>query len=90
VARQKAADVTGNRVTLFLESEMPRLQQVDFGVPEVALVGQSAGNGEERIVLHPDHERRRLVLAEVVVGSSGFPTSKNPGSETWNLFSANL
>ena len=44
---------------------MPCVEEVEFGVGEVAEVGVCAGGGEDFVVLAPDDQGRGLVLAEV-------------------------
>jgi hypothetical protein len=53
------------RVAVLLKREVSGVEQVKLQIRQVFLVGLSAGSGEDRIVLSPDHKRRRLVLAEV-------------------------
>ena len=55
----------GDLVAVLLEGEVPGVEQVKLQVLQVALVGLGAGGREDLVVLSPDDQRRRLVLAEV-------------------------
>ncbi|NKC31060.1 STAS domain-containing protein [Roseomonas sp. BU-1] len=51
-----------------LQREVPRVEQVNFGVREVPLVSVGAGGNEGRIMASPCCEKRRLMLAVVLLG----------------------
>src|SRR5687767_9153159 len=59
VASEEVADAVGDEVELLLEREMARVEQVQLGVGQVALVGLGAGGAEDLVVLAPGDQRRR-------------------------------
>src|SRR5262245_61032859 len=52
-------------VTVRLESEVSRLEELDLRFPDVTLEGLSTRRHEERVPAAPDRQQRRLVLAKV-------------------------
>src|SRR5207248_10275477 len=65
--RREPADMRRNHVTQLLEREMARVEQIEIDFLQIVLVGVRAGCGEDDVVLAPDDEGRRLVLAEIGV-----------------------
>ena len=47
------------------KSKVPGIEEMDFRIWEVALVGRGAGCHEDCIILAPDDQGRRFVFAEV-------------------------
>jgi hypothetical protein len=64
---QKAMDMCGDLARMVLQRKMAALDQMQFGVWQVAPVCLGAFYGEERIVLPPHNQCGRLVLPEVRV-----------------------
>jgi len=62
---KKIADEWHHFVGFVLERKMPRVDQVKLDLGQVALVRVSAVGREDFVVLAPDDERRRLMLAEI-------------------------
>ena len=60
---------------------MPRVQQVELQVLQIALVRMRAVGREDVVVLAPDKQGRRLVLAMPGSGSGQAPTSIHPGGD---------
>src|SRR4030095_1883062 len=50
-----------------LQREMPRVEEADDSIRNIALERLGTGRQEERVVLPPDREQRRLVRAEIFV-----------------------
>ena len=65
VLPQEAPDQPRDLVPVGLQGEVPGVKEVVFEILEVTLVGLGAGAGEHLIVLAPDDQYRRLVLAEL-------------------------
>ena len=55
---------SANLVSLFVQCEVPSVEQVDFRIRKIVLKGFRTRRDEGRVVLAPDHEGRRLVFAE--------------------------
>jgi hypothetical protein len=55
---KEPADNPGDLFPFTLQREMAGVEQVDFGVPIIALKGFGARRQEERIVLAPDSQQR--------------------------------
>src|SRR5262245_15501886 len=62
---KEIADEWHHFVGFVLERKMPRVDQVKLDLGQVALVRVSAVGREDLVVLAPDDERRRLMLAEI-------------------------
>src|SRR5262249_56594102 len=62
---KKIADQRDDLVGLVLQREMAGVEEVELGVAKVALVRVRTVGGEDRVVLAPDDQRRRPVLAEI-------------------------
>src|SRR5215470_15690455 len=56
-------DKLRNLIRCRIEREMPRVEDVDFGVRNVATIGLRFRKVERRIVFSPDDEKPGLVLA---------------------------
>src|ERR1044071_1633634 len=65
--RQECVDTRGDRLDVCLEREMTGIQELHVGVRIVARERERAGRQEERVVLPPDREDRRLVPAEILL-----------------------
>jgi len=61
---QERKNETRDVVVLFVESEMAGIEQVDFAIRQIALKRLRTGSDERGIVRSPDHQSRRLVLAQ--------------------------
>ena len=57
-------DVLRDVVEVLLDSEVPRVETVYFGVRKVGEVGLSAGRSEEHVSLPPENESLRLPFAK--------------------------
>src|SRR5215471_458314 len=62
---EKVLDVTGDRVAIFFQREVAGVEQVKLDVLQVAFVRLGSFSREDRIVLTPHDQCRRLVLTEV-------------------------
>jgi len=62
---EKVSNERGDQRTVLFQSEVARVEQVELHVLQVTPVGVSPGGRENRVVLSPDDQSRRLVLAEV-------------------------
>src|SRR5947207_3344664 len=57
----------GDGVPVGLQGEVPGVEQVVFKRLHVSLVWLGSGGGEDLVVLAPNDQQRRLVLAEVLL-----------------------
>ena len=64
-AAEEVADQRGDLVRMRFQREVARVEQMHFGVGDVAAVGFGAGRQEGCVVLAPDGQQRRLVGAEI-------------------------
>jgi hypothetical protein len=62
---KEIADQRDDLVGLVLQDEMAGVEEVQVGVGQVALVGMRTVGGEDLVVLAPDDQRGRAVLAEI-------------------------
>jgi len=62
--REKSLNVRSNLLTVCLQREMSGVNQMSLGVGQIPFVRNGAFCGEDGVVLSPDNERWRLVLAE--------------------------
>src|SRR6516162_2490260 len=62
---KEIADERHHFVRFVLECKMPCVDQVKLDLGQVALVRVSAVGREDLVILAPDDERRRLMLAEI-------------------------
>jgi hypothetical protein len=62
---EKPLDMLSDHLSIFLQSKVPAIEQVQFKSLEIALKGIGSLWAEKRIIFAPDHERRRLMLAKV-------------------------
>ena len=58
-ASYQCGDFVGRRV----QREMPGVENVNFGVRHIPAIGFGLGGSERKVVLPPDHEQARLLLA---------------------------
>src|SRR6516164_368448 len=65
MAGQELADRRADFAGVGFEREVAGIEEVDFSVGQVTLEGFGARRNEERIVLTPDRQQRRSMLAEV-------------------------
>src|SRR5271166_7006952 len=65
VGSQEKADVIGDHPAVFFQGEVPSVEQVELDVLKIPLVGVRPLFREDRVVLAPDDQRRRLALTEV-------------------------
>src|SRR5882757_9888811 len=61
---QEAENETRDLVVLLVEGEMAGVKQVQFGVRQITLVCLRSRSDERGIIPPPDHQGRRLVLAQ--------------------------
>ena len=61
---QERENETRDLVVHLIQSEMASVEQMDFGVRQIALESLCPRSNERRIVPSPDHQGRRLVLAQ--------------------------
>src|SRR5271166_3257962 len=64
ILQQELFDSAANLFAMGLEREMAGVQHMYFEILQIALIGRSAFRWEDEIVLAPDDQRRRLILAE--------------------------
>ena len=57
-------DQVCNLVSLFVQCEVPSVEQVDFRIGKIAPEGFRSRRDEGGVVLAPDHEGRGLAVAE--------------------------
>ena len=62
---QKVPDPCADYLHMCLQREVPRVEQVHFGIGDIPPECRSARRQEERVVLAPNSKERRLKLAEV-------------------------
>src|SRR5215467_6334770 len=62
---QKGPNQRGNFDSLFLQSEVAGIEQVELHVLQVTLVRIGPGVGKNRVVLAQDDEHRRLIFAKI-------------------------
>ena len=55
---------TRDLVVLLVQGEMASVEQVDFGIRQIALERLRTGSDERGIVPPPDHQNRGLVLTQ--------------------------
>src|SRR5579862_8004382 len=65
VPAQEVPNQMGHLVTILLQREMSGIEQMELQVLQVSFVRFRAVSGKDGIILSPDDERRRLILAEV-------------------------
>src|SRR6185312_13895540 len=65
VLSQEFTHEAGDLVPVLLQGEVAGVEQVKFQVVEIPLVGMGPFGRENLVVLAPDDQRRRLVLAEI-------------------------
>ncbi len=61
---QERKNKTRDLVVLLVQGEMAGVEQMDFGIRQIALERLRAGSDERGIVPPPDHQNRGLVLAQ--------------------------
>ena len=61
---QERKNKTRDVVVLLVQGKMAGVEQVDFGVRQIALERLRAGGDERGIVPSPDHQSRGLVLTQ--------------------------
>src|SRR5690349_19637106 len=61
---QERKNKTCDLVVLLIQGEMAGVEQVDFGVRKIAPEGLPTGSDKRGIVSPPNHQSRRLVLAQ--------------------------
>ena len=64
---KEVSDQRGDHRSVFFQGEVARIEQMELQVLEVTLVGIRSRSREDRIVLAPDDQRGRLVLAEILL-----------------------
>ena len=67
VLAEEVPHQVGYLVAVLLQRKVSGVEQVKIQILQISLIGLSAGRGEDLIVLPPDDEHRRLVLAEIGV-----------------------
>jgi hypothetical protein len=77
VLGEELADPLGDERTFLLEGDVPRVEQVQLGVREVAQEAPGAVGAEDLVVLAPDEQRRRPAVAEVLL-EGGVPVEVEP------------
>ena len=65
MAGQELADRRADLVGVGFEREVAGIEEADLRLGQVALERLGARRDEERIVLAPDRQQRRLMLAEI-------------------------
>ena len=61
---QERENKTRDVVVLLVQGEMAGVEQVNFAIRQIALERLRTGSDERGIVPPPDHQNRRLVLAQ--------------------------
>ena len=64
---KEASNERGDLGSIFFESKMARVEEVELQVFEVTLVRMRPSSRKDRVILAPDDQRRWLVLAEVLL-----------------------
>ena len=64
---QKFTHKGGNLRMMAFEGKVSAGDEMDFGIGQVALEGFGSSGDERRIVLAPDSQQRRLVVAKVLL-----------------------
>src|SRR5215469_7071049 len=64
---QKLEDGRADLRIMSFERKVTCINEMDFGVRNIPLVGLSARGQKERVVLAPDGEERRLVFSEIAL-----------------------
>jgi hypothetical protein len=61
---EKGANERGDLIDLFVQREVSGVEDMNFRRGYISLVGRCAAEGERRIILAPDHQYRRFILAQ--------------------------
>src|SRR5262249_57595816 len=64
LAVQEVVDEREDLVSLVLKHEVTSVEKMELEIPQVSLIGMRTSLGENEIVLAPDDECRRLLIAE--------------------------
>jgi len=67
LAAQEFANGLANFLVVGFQSEVPRLEEAHDRTGNITLERLGAGRQKERVILAPRRQKRRLVLAEVLL-----------------------